>query len=156
MNELIDTGAVFSECRKYRYTLWRIWDKEKPFLQVIGLNPSTADENKNDPTITRVIGFAKDWGYGGVYMTNLFSIRSTDPSILKEDIDLVMDNDKNILDVKSLCKDVLFAWGGFKPNKRSIAVSNLFETAICLGLNNDGSPKHPLYISKKTKPVKFK
>jgi hypothetical protein len=67
------TDAKFSACRKYRYALWRNWDGSKPYAMIIGLNPSTADENENDPTITRCINFAKSWGYGGVCVTNLFA-----------------------------------------------------------------------------------
>jgi hypothetical protein len=56
------TDAKFSACRKYRYALWRTWDESKPSAMIIGLNPSTADENENDPTITRCFNFAKSWG----------------------------------------------------------------------------------------------
>ena len=45
------SGAVFSDCRKFRYALWRMWDEDKPLVMIIGLNPSTADEKVNDPTI---------------------------------------------------------------------------------------------------------
>ena len=76
-------NAKFSACRKYRYALWRTWDESKPYVMIIGLNPSTADENKNDPTITRCINFAKSWGYGGVCVTNLFAFRATVPSDMK-------------------------------------------------------------------------
>jgi hypothetical protein len=75
--------AVLSECRTYRYALWRIWDQTVPYAMFIGLNPSTADESNDDPTLTRCMGFAKSWGYGGVCMANLFALRSTDPTALK-------------------------------------------------------------------------
>ena len=77
------SGAIFSSCRKYRYALWRNWDETKPCVMIIGLNPSTADENENDPTITRCINFAKSWGYGGVCVTNLFAYCATVPSDMK-------------------------------------------------------------------------
>ena len=77
------TDAKFSACRKYRYALWRTWDESKPNVMIIGLNPSTADENENDPTITRCINFAKSWGYGGVCVTNLFAYCATVPSDMK-------------------------------------------------------------------------
>ena len=66
-------GAQFTEDRQYRYALWRIWNEDKPLVMFIGLNPSTANEYKNDPTIRRVMRYAADWGYGGVYMMNLFA-----------------------------------------------------------------------------------
>ena len=66
------SGANFSRCRRYRYTLWRRWDPERPLVMIIGLNPSTADACQDDPTIRRCIGFARVWGYGGLVVTNLF------------------------------------------------------------------------------------
>jgi len=78
--------ATFSPCRKYRYSLFRIWDEDKSLVLFIGLNPSTADEKEDDPTIRRCINFAKQWGwgYGGLIMGNLFSFRATQPSDLKQ------------------------------------------------------------------------
>ena len=76
------SGAVFSDCRKYRYALWRIWDENKPLVMIIGLNPSTADEISNDPTITRCKSFARACGYGGVLVANLFGFRATSPNEL--------------------------------------------------------------------------
>jgi hypothetical protein len=82
-------GADFSECRRYRYALWRHWDWKGPenCVMFVGLNPSTADETKNDKTISNCVGFAKKWGYGGIYMLNLFAFRATDPKdmIVQED-----------------------------------------------------------------------
>jgi len=83
MERNLKTDAKFSACRKYRYALWRNWDESKPYAMIIGLNPSTADENKNDPTITRCINFATSWGYGGVCVTNLFAYCATVPSDMK-------------------------------------------------------------------------
>ena len=77
------SGAVFSDCRKYRYALWRIWDGNKSLAMIIGLNPSTADETLNDPTITRCINFARSWEYGGVLVANLFGFRATSPNELR-------------------------------------------------------------------------
>lgn len=71
--------AILSEDRKYRYILSRTWDETKPTVLFIGLNPSTADENEDDPTIRRCIIFAKSWGYGGLIMANLFAFRTTNP-----------------------------------------------------------------------------
>lgn len=73
-----ESGAIFSADRLYRYTLTRRWDG-RPMMAWIGLNPSTADETEDDPTIRRCTGFAKAWGYGGMVMLNLFAYRATDP-----------------------------------------------------------------------------
>ncbi|HDR1569813.1 TPA: DUF1643 domain-containing protein, partial [Pasteurella multocida] len=78
----MNNNAIFSDCGTYRYVLWRIWDTLLPRITFIGLNPSTADESNDDPTIRRCINFAKKWGYGGIYMVNLFAYRSTDKSVI--------------------------------------------------------------------------
>jgi hypothetical protein len=149
------SGAVFSEDRKFRYYLWRTWDRSKPAIVFIGLNPSTASESQNDPTIRRVIRFARDWGYGKIYMMNLFALVSSYPLDLLDSPDPVAENDSYL---ESICrdKDILFAWGTFKAAKdRAAIVSSKFQNALCLGKNNDGSPKHPLYVAAITKPIKF-
>lgn len=149
------TSAIFSECRNYRYALSRIWNEEKPPIVFIGLNPSTANETENDPTIRRVIRFAYDWGYGGAIMMNLFAIVSPDPTVLKTCSDPIGDNDK-LLNVTCEGRDILFAWGSFKEAKeRAAEIINRFPDAYCLGKNADGSPKHPLYIAAKTPRIKF-
>jgi hypothetical protein len=71
--------AKLSDDKLYRYQLSRIWDETKPKVLFIMLNPSTADADVDDPTIRRVINFAKSWNYGGVYVVNLYAFRSTDP-----------------------------------------------------------------------------
>jgi hypothetical protein len=81
---LLESSAVFSTCRRYRYVLRRIWDRSTPPAMFVGLNPSTADEVKDDPTVRRCIGYAKRWGFGGLIMTNIFAFRSTDPNALVE------------------------------------------------------------------------
>ncbi len=130
----------------------------KPLLQFIGLNPSTANETTNDPTIRKVIKFAKKWGYGGIYMTNLFAFASLNPKDLLTCENPVGNNDAHLLFVKKMCDgNVLFAWGNFKEaKKRSELVEGMFEQATCLGLNKDGSPKHPLYIKDNTYQSKYK
>ena len=76
-----ELSATFSPCRRWRYTLLRRWEPANLIVVAfIGLNPSTADETLDDPTIRRCIGFAKAWGAGGMYMLNLFGWRSTDPA----------------------------------------------------------------------------
>lgn len=159
MNSLFDSdnsGAIFSDCRKYRYALWRIWDRSKPLIMFIGLNPSTASEQMDDPTIRRVKRFAKDWGYGGVYMMNLFAIVSSNPDILLTNVDLLGANNEWLNKISDKCKDILFAWGNFKQAEyRAKEVMNMFPNAICLGLNKNGSPKHPLYVSANTNQLKY-
>mgnify|MGYP000880158315 CR=1 FL=1 len=77
----IKPTAGFSPDREFRYTLTRRWD-DRLLVNFLMLNPSTADENIEDPTIRRCMGFARDWGYGGLMVTNIFAYRSTDPKAL--------------------------------------------------------------------------
>ena len=78
---LTGSGAAFSPCGRYRYKLWRVWDPARPLgcVMFLMLNPSTATDNEDDPTIRRCIGYARSWGYGGLYVGNLFAYRATDP-----------------------------------------------------------------------------
>ena len=150
----MNKSALFSDDRKYRYWLSRIWDDTKPKVMFIGLNPSTANEDKDDNTIRRVIGYARDWGYGGVYMCNLFPFVSTDPKLLT-DIS-THDNDKILNAISRECAACVFAWGAFKQAKEQAArVIKMFPDALVLTFNNDGSPHHPLRLSKSLQPQKF-
>lgn len=150
-------GAAFSECRQYRYALWRVWNPDVPLVMFIGLNPSTANETKPDPTIRRVMNFACTWGYGGVVMMNLFAIVSSKPSILTEHSDPVRKNDLWLPAIAARCDKVVFAWGAFKQAKtRTDQVIAMFPDAYCLKKTQDGSPWHPLFVPKIIQPVKFK
>ncbi len=149
----IDSGAGFSLNRKYRYVLWRIWDNSKPFVMFIGLNPSTANEATDDPTIRRVVSFANRWGYGGVYMTNLFAFVTAYPEKLKECDDPLGANNKWLKEFAKKCERIIFAWGSFPESKeRAKEVMQLFD-GYALMINKDGSPRHPLYVKGNTNPV---
>ncbi len=150
-------GAKFSSDRKYRYALWRIWSSEKPFVLFIGLNPSTANETQNDPTIRRVVNFAFDWGYGGVVMCNLFGIVSTDPKILESHPDPIGNNDLTLPYFGNLASEVVFAWGNFEQaNNRAKTIARMFPDGRALMLNKNGTPRHPLYVKADVKRVMYK
>lgn len=149
------SGAIFSTNRKYRFRLWRIWDFNKPVVMFIGLNPSKANETDTDNTVTRVIEFAKAWGYGGVYMMNLFAFVSTKPEKLKTCHDPVKDNDKHLRAVAKMCKMIVFCWGQFDVLGRDKKIKKMFPGAMALHINDDGSPRHPLYVSSKVKPIQY-
>lgn len=152
------TGALFSECKDYRYALWRIWDDSKPLLGFCMLNPSTADESTNDPTVERCQRRAEMLGYGGIVVTNLFAYRSTDPNVLRNVPDPIgYFNDKHILDCAQLCKVTICGWGkhGSLNNRGRKTIEYLKFMGIkvrALKVNKDGSPAHPLYIGYKIKP----
>ena len=149
-------NATFSICGKYRYDLTRQWDESLNWVMFIGLNPSTANHETDDPTIRRVIAFARALGYGGVVMCNCFAFISTDPDELYPSNDTT--NNKYIKEWGEKCKDVIFAWGNFKVVRdfqRYKELSEMFPDALCLGMNKNGSPKHPLYCKADIQPVKF-
>jgi hypothetical protein len=149
-------GAEFSLCRNYRYALWRIWDKSKPKVMFIGLNPSTANEITDDPTIRRVKKMAQNWGFGGVYMANLFAFVTAYPDELGKCIDPLGENDLWLHKVAMQCSEVIFAWGNFKEaQERAKMVIEMFQGAKALIINKDGSPRHPLYVRGNIQPVKF-
>ena len=150
-------GAKFSIDRRYRFELWRIWDDSKPLIMFVGLNPSTANETDNDPTIKSVIRIARHNGYGGIYMMNCFAYVSTDPKAL-HDCGGYEENRESLLKVAAKCKHVVFAWGNFKIVKdelMDIELKKLFPNALALHVNKNGSPKHPLYCKSITKLVNF-
>lgn len=155
---LMDRGATFSPCRTYRYRLWRTWDEDGATLAVIGLNPSTADETTDDPTIRRCLGFARAWGYGSLLMVNLFAYRSTDPQGLLTVADPIgPENDDHL--TRAAWGNVLAAWGAH-PLARERAENVLrmlnWRDVECLGVTKSGAPKHPLYIAASTQPVVYR
>lgn len=149
MNTPVPRLTQFSPCRQYRYTLWREWDMTNTrYLMVIGLNPSTADETHDDPTIRKCITFAKLLGCGALCMTNLFAFRATDPRVMKAAADPVgADNNRHLRDMAAGASLILAAWGNHGSYLgRAETVMTAFPHLQCLGKNKDGSPKHPLYL----------
>ena len=148
-------GAVFSDCRKFRYALWRMWDGDKPIVMIIGLNPSTADEKVNDPTITRCISFARSWGYGGVCVTNLFGFRTTSPTHLKAHHDPIgKENDAWVHEMAKEAAIKVAAWGNHgKFLNRSLEILPSLDQLHCIKMNKSGEPAHPLYLKAELKPV---
>lgn len=145
-------GAKFSKCKKYRYALWRIWDESLPLVMFVGLNPSTANEQDDDPTIRSVERISKFNGFGGFYMLNCFPYVSTDPKKLYACTHSVY-NEEWLKDIASKCSEVVFAWGNFKVVQDlgvDFILMNLFPKAKALGINKNGSPKHPLYCKSDT------
>src|SRR4051812_14625230 len=156
----MNSGATFSPDRRHRYRLWRTWDTaQRKTMVVIGLNPSTADETKDDPTIRRCIAFAKREGCGSLVMLNLFAYRSTNPRelqtlYLQGDDPVGPSNDDVIVEACTL-PDVLVvaAWGAHgRLRWRDERVLSLLTgrgvSPLCFGLTNGGLPRHPLYLPK--------
>ena len=149
--------AEFSSCRRYRYALSRIWSSKTPYALFIGLNPSTADELADDPTIRRCMRFAKNWGYGGLVMANLFAFRATEPRIMLSAVDPIgSENDRWLKHLAKNAGIVIAAWGahgGFMERDRQVAA--MFPDLQCLGLTGKGYPRHPLYLPGNSQPQPY-
>jgi hypothetical protein len=159
-------NAVFSECRQYRYTLWRNWSvglftragKPITYVNFICLNPSTADAVTDDNTIRKCVKFAKSWGFGAMCVTNLFAWRSTDPKVLKTLGDPVgSENDYYLENVARNADLVVAAWSqyGVIQNRAAKVRKNLRMpmSYLRMGKGKDGQPWHPLYLPDVTKPI---
>ena len=153
------SGARFSPCRTWRYTLHRVWNENQSLLMVVGLNPSTADEVKNDPTVTRCINYARAWGFGGLIMMNAFAYRGTDPRVLRQVEDPVgPDNDFWLRLMSQEASLVLAAWGnhGLRLNRQDQVLSLIGREVYCLGVTRAGAPRHPLYLKRDARPQIFR
>lgn len=158
MIELDTAGATFSPCRTWRYDLTRIWARGPDPLLVnfLLLNPSTADETEDDPTIRRCMGFAREWGYDGCVITNIFGFRATDPKEMRAAPSPIgPENNKWILHHTRNCQVVVCAWGthGSHHNRERMIIRMLQKQGIellCLGKTKHGHPKHPLYLRADT------
>lgn len=151
------SSAVYSPCEGYRYSLERQWDAAPPLVCVM-LNPSTATERANDPTIARCEARARAGGFGGVRIVNLFAFRATDPRDLKRAADPVgPDNDARLMAACAGAGLVLAGWGvhGAFQNRAAIVLAMLRDNGVqihTLGLTKGGHPRHPLYIGYATQP----
>lgn len=149
--------AFLSPDGVYRWWLRRYWSTA-PLLAIVGLNPSTADATKDDPTIRRCVSFARAWGHGGIEMLNLYAFRSTDPRGLLTAPDPVGPGNDDCLDIKTKGRRVLCAWGAGGGNRARVVTNNLRALGrelVCLGLTKEGHPRHPLYVRGDTQPMPF-
>lgn len=154
-----EAGATFSPCRQYRYSLWRRWKPGAPYALFIGLNPSTADETLDDPTIRRCKRFSRDWGYGAYVMANIFAYRATDPKEMKAQREPIgIDNNVVLQDLARGAGIIVCAWGTHGAYRdRGLQVIRLLDAheLYCLGRTKEGHPKHPLYIRADKQPEMF-
>lgn len=153
------SSAVIDKTGQYRYLLERIWDDNEPPAVFIILNPSTADETENDPTIVRCINFAKRWGCGGIRVVNVFAIRSTDPREIFHVDDPVGPSNEAFIKYAVLNAGIIIAaWGAGGPKEKwpyqkiFDAVKAVGAQIYCLGKTKHGIPRHPLYLRGGTTP----
>lgn len=161
----METGARFSHDRVHRYELWRTWDTKLPRRMWLMLNPSTADETDNDPTVERCQRRCVDDGFGGIVVCNIFALRSTDPKALyKHEDPIGIENDHVILSTaESIIAhggQVVCAWGDHgKFKKRGGQVMQMLLTKSLpihvLGMTKSDQPIHPLYVKYALKPYQI-
>lgn len=150
--------AVYSDCERYRYSLTRVWDPQGGRVTFVMLNPSTATEVQNDPTVERCERRARALGYGAFCVTNIFAWRDTDPRKMRAATDPVGPaNDDAITQAVDWSDRVIAAWGTHGAHlNRGPAVESLLRGTgrdlYHLGLSKAGHPKHPLYIAYSQQP----
>lgn len=145
----------------FRYSLEREWNPSKEGVLFVLLNPSTADDNIDDNTVKKCIGFAKQWGYGSLEIVNLFAYRATDPKVLflaeQEGKDVIgPKNDKYIQEAMDRAEKTIVGWGEMGKNalERCKQVQNMLQgkEIECFGVGKKMQPKHPLML-KYTTPL---
>ena len=162
------SGADISPCGKYRYRLWRfdLVPGDQRTCTFVMLNPSTAGAFTDDPTIRKCVGFCKRWGFGQLFVVNLFAFRSTDPAQLRiaqaTGADPVGEgNDWVVLCEIKAADRVVLAWGSHPEvrtlvDKRKFALRDTLhlypKKTVTLGWAKDGNPRHPLMLSYTTEP----
>jgi hypothetical protein len=157
-------AAIFSPDRKYRYVLTRTWGEGDSirYVNFIGLNPSTADERVDDNTIRRCIRFARDWGYDGLSMTNLFGLRSTDPRRLYKDVFPVGPDNRRWLIRQAVGAGLVVCAWGTKGNwldmdKKAVSWLRTQDLDLyCFGRSRAGHPLHPLRLAATTRPQRYR
>lgn len=151
--------ATYSDDEAYRYDLTRIWDADGRRVAFVMLNPSTATEMANDPTVERCERRARTLGYGAFRVTNIFAYRATDPKNMRAQVDPVggAANDAAIRDAALWADTVVCAWGTHgahlgRGQQVEMLLREIGRPLHHLGLSKAGHPKHPLYIGYAVQP----
>jgi len=154
--------ARFSDCRRYRFTLTRTWDAGLKSALFVMMNPSTADEQVNDPTVARCMSFARDWGYGRLYVGNVCAYRATDKTaLLGVDDPVGAGNIDAIIEMARAADVTVIAHGqlpkGLQVHAEAVCAA-LRQAGIALHvlrLSKQGVPVHPLYLPKDLVPIRW-
>ena len=168
-NTYTKSSAKISDCEKYRYELVREWTRSSlaPNAAQEGqvvfclLNPSRADAAKDDRTIKRCVGFAQNWGYSRIVVVNLYAYRTPYPAELPEcSVSVGEDNDKYILKHAKEAALFVVGWGTKSPTPiRQNAVLDMLRSSgiivQALGVNADGTPKHPSRLNDEIVPCAY-
>jgi hypothetical protein len=153
----VNGSALFSECRTWRYALTREFEGAGT-VAFVGLNPSTADEANDDPTIRRCIGFARDWGFARLAVVNVYAFRASDPRDLwRADDPVGPENDRVLAQVLHGAEVVIAAWGMHARADRLAELAPVLDgrRLHALGVTKNGAPRHPLYLSADLRPSPY-
>ena len=151
--------AVYSDCEAYRYSLTRTWDAAGKRVMFVMLNPSTASEVQNDPTVERCERRARHLGFGAFRVTNIFAWRATDPRDMRAAAEPVgPENDQALAQGAAWADQIIAAWGvhGAHRGQGPLVAEQLLagQTPVYhLGLSKEGHPKHPLYLPYAQQPI---
>lgn len=155
----VASAALYSDCERYRYVLTRTWGPACPKALFVMLNPSTATERQNDPTVERCERRARTLGFGAFRVCNIFAWRETDPTKMRRVLDPVgPENDAAIAEGCHWADRIVCAWGTHGAFLgRGPAVERLIRAIsrdlYHFGLTKNGHPRHPLYVGYATKPA---
>lgn len=159
--------AVLSPDGVYRYVLERLFqpelDRNRGRVLFVMLNPSTADELQDDPTVRRCVGFAQTWGFTELGVVNLFGLRSTSPAALYDvNVDPVGADNDHWIKVEARRADLaVCAWGvhGRHLDRDRAVLALLADAGVrphALGLTRDLQPRHPLYMRGDAEPLAYR
>lgn len=153
-------SAVYTDNFKSRIFLSRIWGNSANYINFIMLNPSTATHENLDPTVTRCFNWSKLWNFDGMFITNIFAHRSTDPTALqKAENPVGSGNNEALVWASSNSKKVIVAWGnhGLLYNRGEKVLSLLANTDLyALKITKSQTPSHPLYLPTNISPFLFR
>jgi hypothetical protein len=153
----LERAAVLSRCGVYRYRLYRMW-AEGPCILWVLLNPSTADASRDDRTVNRCARFAESWGFGSMWIGNVYAYRATKPQHLPAGLREAegLDNAYHLRSMQLLSSRVVYGWGNHGPAHTPdlFGILGAKVEAWCLGKTMLGMPKHPLYIKSNTPLVR--
>jgi hypothetical protein len=154
-----DDGATFSPDRRYRYRLWRAWGDREHRCAFVMLNPSKADETRDDMTVIKCCEFARRWRFGALDIVNLFAHVSTDPTALLTAVDPIgPENGQAIEEVVHYAHRVVLAWGSHNAKINEMVRrrtewwhrSEWPREVGTLGRTQNGSPRHPSRLAYAT------
>jgi hypothetical protein len=146
--------AKFCNTKKNRYYLKREWDNSKGLLLYLMLNPSVADEKRDDPTIRRLISFTKKFNYGGFLVGNIFTEITPNPKEIDRSKGISDKNFKELFKLINKVDQIIYAWGSTVEEPQLL--KELVLNPKCFGKNLNGTPKHPLYLPKNSKLIAYR